>query len=71
MSSHDEIDSGETIHTFEVTDEDKTLYKRLDQFLVEKLNDKSRSYIKGLFDKGLISWDDTSPIKDTKIELKR
>lgn len=71
MSSHDEIDFSTTTHTFTVTEEDKHLYKRLDQFLVEKLDDRSRSFIKNIFDKGFVNLDELSPIKEDKLELKR
>ncbi len=46
-----------------ITDEDRNLYKRLDQFLSDKLTDLSRNFIKSLFEKGEITG-------SSKIELK-
>ncbi|PIK13817.1 RluA family pseudouridine synthase [Halobacteriovorax sp. JY17] len=57
---------GETF-TFTISEEDKENFKRLDQFLSEKLVDQSRSFIKMLYEKGHI----TSENSKKKIELKK
>lgn len=54
------------IRSLVVTEEDRLLFKRLDLFLVSKLNDISRSLIKKIFDND----DITSPL-GTKLELKK
>jgi 23S rRNA pseudouridine1911/1915/1917 synthase len=59
--------SSDEIYSFIITEEDKSSFKRLDQFLATKLTDQSRSYIKMIFEKGLIS----SPNAKKKIELKK
>lgn len=53
--------------TFTITEEDKNDFKRLDQYLADKLVDQSRSFVKMLFEKGLI----TSENAVKKIELKK
>lgn len=54
----------------EIKDEDIFEFKRLDQFLSKHLKDQSRSFIKALFDKGLISYvEGFSHTK--KLELKK
>ena len=49
-----------------VTEDDRIQYHRLDQFLVNKMKDLSRSFIKNLFEKNLIT---TNSIQ--KLELKK
>ena len=52
--------------SIDVTTEDILNYKRLDQFLCEKIEGKSRTLIKSLFSQGKITASD-----DSQIELKR
>lgn len=52
------------LQTLIITEEDKGKFKRLDQFLAEKLPEFSRSLIKKLFEDGHFS-------SETKIELKK
>ena len=61
-----EESSGE-LHSFIITEQDKDSFKRLDQYLSSKLEDQSRSFLKMIFEKGLI----TSPNAKKKIELKK
>ncbi len=58
------------IQSFTLTQEDKSSYKRLDQYLVDKIEGKSRSAIKALFEKGMIYFSENSPFQG-KLELKR
>jgi len=60
----------EDVLTFIISSEDKTSYKRLDQYLVERIDGKSRSALKSLFEKGMITFGEHSPIKG-KLELKK
>ena len=59
-------DDGEKF-TFVITEQDKNEFKRLDQYLASKLKDQSRSYIKMIFEQGLI----TAKNNKKKIELKK
>lgn len=54
-------------HIIEVTDEDRSEFKRLDQFLVSKFPDLSRNTVKSLFLKNSIKSLDS----DWKLELKK
>jgi 23S rRNA pseudouridine1911/1915/1917 synthase len=55
---------------FTISQDDKSNYKRLDQYLVDHIEDKSRSAIKAIFEKGMIKYSEDSPIQG-KIELKK
>lgn len=67
---NDEVDDFDGQITAIVESEDQKNHKRLDTFLVEKINSKSRSFIKKIFQQDLISWDEHSPHKG-KLELKK
>jgi 23S rRNA pseudouridine1911/1915/1917 synthase len=59
--------SENTEHIIEVTEEDKSQFKRLDQYLVAKFPDLSRNIIKSLFEsKNIFNTDETK-----KVELKK
>ncbi|EQC45503.1 RluA family pseudouridine synthase [Bacteriovorax sp. Seq25_V] len=60
MSSNEK----DTVIEISITEDDIKNYKRLDQFLSEKITDTSRSFLKDLFEKGQIT-------ATTKIELKK
>jgi 23S rRNA pseudouridine1911/1915/1917 synthase len=53
-----------------VTEEDVEIYKRLDVYLTNKLEDLSRNFIQSLFKKNLITLTEDSPYQG-KLELKR
>jgi 23S rRNA pseudouridine1911/1915/1917 synthase len=56
---------------FQITDEDRQNYKRLDQFLTDKIPDHSRTFLKNLFLADNITMSEDSPIQDYKLELKK
>jgi 23S rRNA pseudouridine1911/1915/1917 synthase len=55
---------------FEISNEDKNEFKRLDQFLAAKIPDFSRTFIKNLFEKGEIQLQHAAN-PNQKIELKK
>ena len=57
--------------TLTISDEDVRLFKRLDRFLAEKITHLSRTFLKNLFEKDLIFFDESSPIQEKKLELKK
>ena len=58
------------IHEFIIGEEDRSNFKRLDQFLADKLEGQSRSVIKSLFQKEKIFFSKDSPIQG-RLELKK
>jgi len=66
----DELESNcEELH-ITVSESDRVDFKRLDQYLVEKLKDFSRTFIKGIFEEGLITAVSAKGEAE-KIELKK
>ncbi len=57
--------------TVVVTEDDTRKYKRLDQFLSDKVPGVSRSFIKKLFQAGQIDWNDDYDNQREKLELKK
>ncbi len=55
---------------FTITESDRAQFKRLDQFLVAQMNDLSRAFIKGLYQKSLITLSQDSSFLG-KLELKK
>ncbi|MCO4794219.1 MAG: RluA family pseudouridine synthase [Bacteriovoracaceae bacterium] len=66
MSEESQVDDSIII---KITEEDKGQFKRLDQFLAEKISHLSRNFIKQLFKKDMISGELNG--EDVKIELKK
>ena len=70
----DQIDSSaedsEQFLTFTITNEDRETYKRFDQYLAEKVEGYSRTFLKNLFLKDQITLSEDSPVQ-AKIELKK
>lgn len=64
-----DFDEAQTL-IFNISEADHHHFKRLDQFLNEKMKDQSRSFIKALFEKGLITFCDEINI-GKKLELKK
>ena len=56
---------------FEITAEDRQNYKRLDQFLTDKIPNHSRTFLKNLFLADNISLSEDSPIQNYSLELKK
>jgi len=56
--------------SFTISEDDRTQYKRLDQFLAEKAQGHSRTFLKNLFLKDQIVVSDESPLQP-KLELKK
>lgn len=65
-TSHEDND----IIEIEIHPEDTQAFKRLDIFLAERCQHLSRTFIKNLFQKGMISWDEDSSFQG-KLELKK
>ncbi|MBL6988291.1 MAG: RluA family pseudouridine synthase [Bacteriovoracaceae bacterium] len=65
------LDEKNSTTTITITDQDHQQFKRLDLLLTAKLPELGRSFIKALFQKGLISYDETSEVKPKKLELKK
>lgn len=61
----------EELFHFKIDEEDHKNYKRLDQFLNEKLPDLSRNFIKNLFDNNMITYDPKSKSSGKKLQLKK
>lgn len=55
---------------FTITAEDKAEFKRLDQYLSNKVSGYSRTFLKNLYEKGQIVVSEESPI-EAKLELKK
>ena len=71
MNTPVEVENVEECITFTITNEDRETYKRLDQFLAEKIPGHSRTFLKNLFLKDQIVVGEDSPNPDLKIELKK
>ena len=71
MNTPTEVENVEECITFTITNEDRETYKRLDQFLAEKIPGHSRTFLKNLFLKDQIVVGEDSPKPDLKIELKK
>jgi 23S rRNA pseudouridine1911/1915/1917 synthase len=56
---------------FEIKSEDREQYKRLDQFLADKINGYSRTFLKNLFLNDQVVLSDLSPIQNICLELKK
>jgi 23S rRNA pseudouridine1911/1915/1917 synthase len=70
LEKTEEIELGEELN-FEITDEDRKNFKRLDQFLAEKIPGHSRTFLKNLFLNDQIVLSEESKIQNIKIELKK
>lgn len=57
--------------SFTITNEDREAYKRLDQFLAEKIAGHSRTFLKNLFLKEQIAVSEDSPLPHPNLELKK
>lgn len=57
--------------SFTITNEDREAYKRLDQFLAEKIAGHSRTFLKNLFLKEQIVVSEDSPLPHPNLELKK
>jgi 23S rRNA pseudouridine1911/1915/1917 synthase len=66
MSGDSQLD--DSIH-LQITEEDKTSFKRLDQFLSNKIDHLSRNFLKSLFEKGMITG--SKGEDEVKIMLKK
>jgi 23S rRNA pseudouridine1911/1915/1917 synthase len=56
---------------FNITTEDRQNYKRLDQFLTDKIPNHSRTFLKNLFLTDNITLSEDSPVQDYNLELKK
>jgi 23S rRNA pseudouridine1911/1915/1917 synthase len=65
-----EVESPEEIN-FEISEEDRQEFKRLDQFLTEKIQGYSRTFLKNLFMNEQIQLSEDSPNQSIKLELKK
>lgn len=72
FSNQESLDSelAEEIN-FEITEDDRQNYKRLDQFLADKISGYSRTFLKNLFQNEQITLSSDSPDQNIKIELKK
>lgn len=68
--SNEEFESPEEL-ILEITQEDRDKFKRLDQFLADKIVGHSRTFLKNLFEHDQIILADDNPIPNIKIELKK
>lgn len=65
-----ELETPEELN-FEITEEHRSNYKRLDQFLADKIEGYSRTFLKNLFLNDQVTLSDESPIKNINVELKK
>ncbi|MBC7713222.1 MAG: RluA family pseudouridine synthase [Rhizobacter sp.] len=70
VDTQTETSDAEDFSTLTVTNEDRETYKRLDQYLAEKVDGYSRTFLKSLFTKGQIVVSEDSAVQPN-LELKK